>query len=146
MNAIVKLVCGLFTGLAIAACGASATSEPSESNGADLTSAPAAANASTPNAVACISKEDGPCGGFVAHPCTCAPGLKCVPNRIPDVPGTCQPEKCCPLDWQMYPCMDGDRDTDYNCHNPQLACASSLTCGGGCDFQVYGRCPVPPPQ
>jgi hypothetical protein len=90
----------------------------------------------------CISSEDGPCGGFTTHPCTCAPGLTCVPNRIPDIPGTCQPARCCPASWDMYSCKEENGSAGLNCHNPLLGCASSLTCGGGCDFEVTGRCPV----
>jgi hypothetical protein len=92
---------------------------------------------------ACVSQEGGPCGGFVANPCTCASGLICKPNRIPDLPGTCdEPPRCCPTGWAMYACNDADGTSGLNCHNPLLGCASSLTCGGGCDFEVTGRCPV----
>jgi hypothetical protein len=80
--------CGLFTGLALAACGASSTSLSTESNGADL---PSAAQAS--NVGACVSGENGPCGGFVMHPCSCASGLTCTPSGIPDEGGTCQPAR-----------------------------------------------------
>ena len=90
----------------------------------------------------CISKEDGPCGGFTRHPCRCAPGLSCVPNKIPDIPGTCEPARCCPTGWGMYDCREENGRTGLNCHNPALGCPSSLTCGGGCDFEVSGRCPV----
>ncbi|HET9956180.1 MAG TPA: hypothetical protein VFQ61_16850 [Polyangiaceae bacterium] len=37
----------------------------------------------------CISGPGGPCGGFTPNPCMCQAGLKCVPSRIPDVPGRC---------------------------------------------------------
>jgi hypothetical protein len=93
-------------------------------------------------AAACVSQEDGPCGGFIINPCTCAPGLTCVPNKIADLPGTCQPARCCPAGWDMYACREEDGTSGLNCHDPQLACASSLTCGAGCDFEVTGRCPV----
>jgi hypothetical protein len=39
----------------------------------------------------CVSDKGGPCGGFTPRPCVCATGLKCHPNRIPDIPGTCGP-------------------------------------------------------
>jgi hypothetical protein len=39
----------------------------------------------------CASSAGGPCGGFAQAPCTCAAGLVCQPNGIPDVPGTCAP-------------------------------------------------------
>jgi len=90
----------------------------------------------------CISKEDGPCGGFTQHPCRCAPGLTCVPSKIPDAPGTCEPARCCPVGWNMYRCNEENGGTGFNCHNPALGCASSLTCGAGCDLEVSGRCPV----
>jgi hypothetical protein len=32
----------------------------------------------------------GPCGGFTSSPKRCLPGLVCVLNSIPDVPGTCE--------------------------------------------------------
>jgi hypothetical protein len=90
----------------------------------------------------CISQEDGPCGGFTQNPCQCASGLVCVPNRIPDIPGACEPQRCCPAAWDMFTCNEENGTTGLNCHDPQLACASSLTCNAGCDFQVTGRCPV----
>jgi hypothetical protein len=90
----------------------------------------------------CVSAEDGPCGGFTTHPCSCAPGLTCVPNRIPDVPGTCQPARCCPVTWDMYQCKEENGGSGFNCHDPSRACPSSAVCGGGCDFEVSGRCPV----
>jgi hypothetical protein len=93
-------------------------------------------------AAACISKEDGPCGGFTQNPCKCAADLVCVPNRIPDVPGTCEPRRCCPVGWDMFTCNEENGSTGLNCHDPRLACASSLRCGAGCDFQVTARCPM----
>ena len=36
------------------------------------------------------SGEGGPCGGFTTHPAECLPGLTCVPNHLPDLPGTCE--------------------------------------------------------
>src|SRR5690348_11126480 len=56
--------------------------------------------------VACVSQEDGPCGGFTQNPCTCASGLVCVPNPIPDIPGTCEPDRCCPVGWDMTTCSE----------------------------------------
>jgi hypothetical protein len=42
----------------------------------------------------CVSQQGGPCGGNIAHPCTCAPGLACRAgdSGLPfgDVGGTCQ--------------------------------------------------------
>ena len=64
---------------------------------------------------ACVSQEGGPCGGFVAHPCTCAPGLECVSSGIPDVGGTCKASGGCatasdckgPLPQLCEKCQDG---------------------------------------
>jgi hypothetical protein len=47
---------------------------------------------------------------------------------------------CCPANWLMYPCTYADGGTGQACHNPALGCASSLTCGEGCDRVVTGRC------
>jgi hypothetical protein len=138
MNAIGKLICGLVVGMTVGACGATSPSEVTESTESNL-----GTSVVSPVPSACVSGEDGPCGGFTTHPCTCAPGLICKPNRIPDLPGTCEPKACCPVGWNMYRCNEENGTTGLNCHNPKLACASSLTCGtGGCDFEVSGRCPV----
>jgi hypothetical protein len=92
---------------------------------------------------ACISTQGGPCGGFVANPCTCAPGLTCVSSNVPDVAGTCEPQPgCCPSGWNLYSCVDASGQAGLNCHNPALGCPSSTVCGGGCDSQVNGTCPV----
>jgi hypothetical protein len=57
---------------------------------------------------ACVSPQGGPCGGFVIHPCTCASGSKCVPDPIPDKPGTCavcDPVTCPPGEvWDALHC------------------------------------------
>ena len=47
---------------------------------------------------------------------------------------------CCPVNWLMYGCTYADGGAGFNCHNPALGCASSMTCGVGCDFIVAGRC------
>jgi hypothetical protein len=138
MNSIAKLVCGLLTGLTVAACSSSAPSQAPESNGADLTSA-------NQTGGTCVSGEDGPCGGFIINPCVCGPGLVCVPNHIPDLPGSCQPKTCCPVGWDMRTCTDEDGGAQvFTCHNPALACAESIGCGGdngqGCNFEVTRRC------
>jgi hypothetical protein len=88
----------------------------------------------------CISADDGPCGGFTSNPCTCGDGLVCVPNPIPDIPGTCEVDRCCPIGWDMYQCNEENGSKGYNCHNPALGCPSSLACGGGCDIEVTHRC------
>jgi hypothetical protein len=47
---------------------------------------------------------------------------------------------CCPKDWLMYDCKYPDGRAGFNCHNPAMGCASSDTCGNGCDTAVSGRC------
>jgi hypothetical protein len=47
---------------------------------------------------------------------------------------------CCPSSWLMYGCTYSDGGAGLNCHNPALGCASSTTCGAGCDTAVAGRC------
>jgi Antistasin family len=47
---------------------------------------------------------------------------------------------CCPTGWDLYSCTYPDGGAGSACHNPQLGCASSLTCGQGCDGVVTGRC------
>jgi hypothetical protein len=49
---------------------------------------------------------------------------------------------CCPVTWSMYQCQFPDGGTGLACHNPAMGCASSLTCGQGCDPVVSGRCPL----
>jgi hypothetical protein len=139
MKPIAKIIGTVVTVLTLVACGGSgsATEETAKSDESALTGA-----TSSGATAVCVSQEDGPCGGFTTNPCTCAQGLACKPNRIPDIPGTCEPTRCCPAGWDMYKCNEENGTTGLNCHNPLLACASSLTCGGGCDLEVSGRCPV----
>lgn len=47
---------------------------------------------------------------------------------------------CCPSNWYLYQCSFPDGGKGFACHNPQLGCASSLTCGQGCDPVVTGSC------
>lgn len=47
---------------------------------------------------------------------------------------------CCPASFEMYSCQHRDGSTGLACHNPAMGCASSLTCGQGCDPEVSGRC------
>jgi hypothetical protein len=47
---------------------------------------------------------------------------------------------CCPTGWDLYSCTYPDGGAGSACHNPQLGCASSTTCGQGCDQVVTGRC------
>jgi hypothetical protein len=47
---------------------------------------------------------------------------------------------CCPQGWLLYGCTFPDGGAGLACHDPALGCASSLTCGEGCDQVVAGRC------
>jgi hypothetical protein len=47
---------------------------------------------------------------------------------------------CCPTGWGLHACKQPDGGAGMACHNPQLGCASSATCGEGCDRVVTGRC------
>ncbi len=47
---------------------------------------------------------------------------------------------CCPVGFDLYACQEPNGGSGYACHNPALGCASSETCGQGCDPQVSGRC------
>jgi hypothetical protein len=44
--------------------------------------------------------------------------------------------------WDLYACTYANGTAGQACHNPQLGCASSTTCGLGCDPVVTGRCGV----
>jgi hypothetical protein len=60
------------------------------------------------------------------------------------IPGDAAPPAdggaCCPSGWSMYSCTFSGGGQGLACHNPALGCASSLTCGLGCDTVVTGRC------
>jgi hypothetical protein len=47
---------------------------------------------------------------------------------------------CCPAGWGLYACTYPDGGAGFACHNPQMGCASSTTCGEGCDAIVTGAC------
>ncbi len=47
---------------------------------------------------------------------------------------------CCPANFDLYSCQRNDGTPGLACHNPAMGCASSLTCGQGCDPEVSGRC------
>jgi hypothetical protein len=49
-------------------------------------------------------------------------------------------ENCCPASWLLYGCTYPDGGAGLACHNPALGCASSTTCGQGCDAVVNARC------
>ena len=47
---------------------------------------------------------------------------------------------CCPDGWDLYACSFADGGAGMACHNPAMGCASSSTCGSGCDAVVSGSC------
>jgi len=47
---------------------------------------------------------------------------------------------CCPIGFDLYACQVPGGGEGVACHNPAMGCASSQTCGQGCDGQVTGRC------
>jgi len=47
---------------------------------------------------------------------------------------------CCPTGFGLYTCQIPNGAAGWACHNPAMGCASSQTCGQGCDPQVSGRC------
>lgn len=62
-------------------------------------------------------------------------------DRGPPPPNPDSGLACCPAGFDLYSCQTATGGgTGFACHNPALGCASSLTCGQGCDPQVSGRC------
>lgn len=47
---------------------------------------------------------------------------------------------CCPTGYDLYACTFASGGSGYACHNPAMGCASSTTCGEGCDPVVTGAC------
>jgi hypothetical protein len=47
---------------------------------------------------------------------------------------------CCPASYDLYSCTYKDGTKGFACHNPEMGCAGSTTCGEGCDPVVTGRC------
>lgn len=73
---------------------------------------------------------------------TCPDGTagECT-NGSPQCGGTADAGgNCCPAGYDLYSCTFPDGGAGQACHNPQLGCASSTTCGQGCDPVVTGRC------
>jgi hypothetical protein len=79
------------------------------------------------------------CGGFVANPRHCAPGLTCQGNRIPDLPGTCV------VDAASNPCeaAGGSCVALYPgaCNTGNIGDARKYSCGAGLGIE----CCLPPP-
>ena len=62
------------------------------------------------------------------------------PNLDSTTPSSDAGLACCPSGSILYDCQEPGGGAGFACHNPALGCASSLTCGQGCDPQVSGRC------
>ena len=80
----------------------------------------------------CISGPGGPCGGFTQNPCSCAAGSKCVPNKIPDIPGVCA--VCDPL-----LCPAGEHWDHSSCQ-----CAPGCRMAADCHGALPSLCRVCP--
>jgi hypothetical protein len=124
--------------------------------------APCSTNADCATDYVCGFAESDGCSAqgrcFMAPGAVCqayAPGCACdgteitiVCTGLPDGyvskplahTGACGAQGCCPPSWDMYACTFPDGGAGLACHNPALGCASSLTCGEGCDPVVTGRC------
>jgi hypothetical protein len=121
MKAIASIVGALFTVVSFAGCAVSVAPEGTSSTSSDLVSP--------------IIGGDAGCAGVGSV--ICLNGGQWDPELC-----RCVPPPCCPRGWDMASCEEANGTTGLNCHNPELACPSSLACGGGCDFAVTGRCPV----
>jgi hypothetical protein len=79
--------------------------------------------------------------GQTSCPITCPDGSQgdCA-QGTPVCGGPADAGPCCPTGWNLYACTWPDGGAGQACHNPALGCASSLTCGQGCDQVVWGRC------
>ena len=78
-------------------------------------------------------------GGYLPNPEPCGCPI-CAPNSDAGVANPDAGLACCPVGFELYGCKEQDGGAGFACHNPALGCASSLTCGQGCDPQVSGRC------
>ena len=98
------------------------------------------------DAGACVSLAGGPCGGFTQAPCSCAPGLVCETNRIPDVPGVCtEPADAACVDnvlcilgdhWDPAQCKcvpdaDAEAEVDAGATPDARVCLDNVSCIGG---------------
>jgi hypothetical protein len=116
---------------------------------------------------ACVNEACAPAGNYVASFCgyatsADASAFECIGSSSPtctDVPfmwplpagsapivgiiggtTTADAGACCPVGWGLSSCTFPDGGSGHQCHNPALGCASSTTCGQGCDTVVTGRC------
>jgi hypothetical protein len=78
-------------------------------------------------------------GGYLPNPEPCGCPV-CAPNSDAGVASPDAGLACCPIGFVLYGCQEPGGGAGFACHNPALGCASSLTCGQGCDPQVSGRC------
>jgi hypothetical protein len=54
--------------------------------------------------------------------------------------GSSDAGKCCPAGYEIHTCSLSGGGMGQACHNPAEGCASSLTCGVGCDYITTGPC------
>jgi hypothetical protein len=90
--------------------------------------------------------------GEAGWACACPNGMTSCTLTCPDgTAGNCSSGhptcggqadagNCCPAGYDLYACTFPDGGAGKACHNPQLGCASSTTCGVGCDPVVTGSC------
>ena len=78
-------------------------------------------------------------GGYLPNPEPCGCPI-CASNSDAAVASPDAGLACCPIGFTLYDCQKPGGGAGFACHNPALGCASSLTCGQGCDPQVSGRC------
>jgi hypothetical protein len=89
--------------------------------------------------------------GEAGWACACPQGRSACTLTCPDgtagecsnghpVCGQADSGACCPAGYDLYACTFADGGTGQACHNPAMGCASSTTCGLGCDPVVNGRC------
>jgi hypothetical protein len=87
----------------------------------------------------------GACGGVATPTCVDLPFVWPPSADAGTIRGTLGAPSndagaCCPAGWNLYSCTYPDAGAGLQCHNPALGCASSTTCGQGCDAIVTGRC------
>ena len=111
------------------------------------------------SSAACVARSCVAAGHYTARMCAyrdvggSGPSGFCSPAQTPEctdvsfdwppaasIEGSIGAGDCCPASWSMYACTYPDGGSAFACHNPALGCASSLTCGEGCDAVVDGRC------
>lgn len=89
-----------------------------------------------------ISGLGGPCGGFVADPKECAPGLICQFPGVPDIPGTCVVGPTPTPQCSSVPC-GGDCVICPTCPSGEL-CFGPVCRSGVCELNPFTGCQCVP--